>query len=253
MMDITGEVLLAKSKDNLQRQILDNEEKLRIMVDTIRTVAHEWRQPLNAISLASQNLLFELDFDENINIDDMKEILNDIQRKTQELSNVIASFQQIVELKGSKKRRSIREIINEAIKMADIDEENDEIIENFLTTEIIKTYPKELATALSAILKNAKEKIFEKGSGYIKIKTYKENDEKIVIEISNNGGHIPEKIKDKVYMPYFSTKEERNGVGLGLYIAKTIIELHLKGEIFFENIDSDVVRFTIKLPIGALE
>ena len=253
MMDITGEVLLAKSKDNLQRQILDNEEKLKIMVETIRTVAHEWRQPLNVISLASQNLLFELEFDNDINIEDMKQTLNNIQAKTQELSNVIASFQQIIELKGSKKRRSIKDIINEAMRMADLSEDEEEIIEEYLTTETIKTYPKELASALSAILKNAKEKIMNKEKGYIKIKTFIDDRDNLVIEIINNGGKIPDDIKDKIYLPYFSTKEERNGVGLGLYMAKTIIELHLKGQIGFENLDEDKVKFFIKLPIGALE
>ena len=251
MMDITGEILLERSKDNLQKRVIDNEEKLKIMVDTIRTVAHEWRQPLNAISLASQNLLFELEFDEDISKDTMKSILNEVQNKTQELSNVIASFQEIIEIKGSKKKRGIVDIINESFKIVELNNNECDIIEEYNTNEAIVTYPKELAKAISNVLKNAKERVCN-NNGIIKIITKKEND-KLIIEIINNGGQIPSEIKDKIFLPYFSTKEKRNGVGLGLYITKTIIELHLKGSIYFENIENDSVKFVITLPIGVFE
>jgi phosphoglycerate-specific signal transduction histidine kinase len=64
MMDMTSEVMLLKNKDILQEKLVDEEEKLSIMTETMRTVAHEWRQPLNIISLEAQGLAFELDFSE---------------------------------------------------------------------------------------------------------------------------------------------------------------------------------------------
>ena len=251
MIDVTGEVLLKKSKDNLQKRVVDNEERLKIMSETMRTVAHEWRQPLNTISLTAQNLMLELEFSDEVNKENIKHILEDVQNKTQELSNVIASFQQVVEIKGSKKKRNIKDIISEAIKMVDL-YDKDYLIEEHSQTQAFRTYPKELISAISAILKNAIEATISKANKFIKIQTY-EQDNNIIVKISNNGGNIPDDIIDKIFLPYFSTKEERNGVGLGLYITKTIIELHLKGNIDVINKLDDIVEFTISLPMGALE
>ena len=71
----------------------------------------------------------------------------------------------------------------------------------------------------------------------------------IIIEISNNGGNIPEDLLEKIFTPYFSTKKTRNGVGLSLYIAKMIVELHLKGQILVENQPLNTVVFKVILPM----
>ena len=84
---------------------------------------------------------------------------------------------------------------------------------------------------------------------FIKIKTYQDVSN-IKVEISNNGGHIEEKLLEEIFTPYFSTKETKNGVGLSLYIAKMIVELHLKGRIEVENKEDDIVLFTVVFPIG---
>ena len=234
----------------LKKMLIDEEEKLAIMSETMRTVAHEWRQPLNTISLTAQELLFNLDFEDEVPKDEIKDNLDAIASSTQELSSIIENFQEITELKGSKKKRNIKEIVIEALKIADIygDYVN---IENE-PTKAFRTYPKELASAVSAILINAKEITASKEDRVINIRTY-DDGSNIVCELSNNGGHIPEEIIEKIFTPYFSTKEEKNGVGLSLYVCKIIIELHLKGTIEVANEGEDIVKFTLKFPKGALE
>lgn len=251
MMDITSEINLQKNEVILQEKLIDGEERLSIMAETMRTVAHEWRQPLNAISLAAQGLLFELDFEDDINKDTIIEVLDQISKSTEGLSKVIESFQSITELKGSKKKRHIKDILLESIRLANL-EGAEFVQEEHGDSESFRTYPKELSSAISSILINAKEITTNKANKQILIKSYMENNN-IVCELSNNGGHIPEEIIDKIFTPYFSTKEERNGVGLSLYTCKVIIELHLKGYIEVHNLESDVVSFKLSFPIGALE
>ena len=251
MMDISSEIYLQKKEVILQEQLIDGEEKLSIMADTMRTVAHEWRQPLNAISLAAQGLLFDLDFNEDINKEVVSEVLQQIAKSTEGLSKVIENFQSITELKGSKKLRNIKDIISEALRISNLDDV-DFIKEEHLYTKKFRTYPKELMNAISSILINAKEVTANINNKIIFIKSYEQNNH-IVCEISNNGGHIPQEIKDKIFTPYFSTKKEKNGVGLSLYICKVIIELHLKGSIEVFNSGTNIVTFKLSLPIEGLE
>jgi PAS domain S-box-containing protein len=234
----------------LQALLVDEGEKLEIMSDTMRTVAHQWRQPLNTISLSAQELIFELDFEDDINKENIKEKLNQISITTDNLSKIIENFQSITDLNESKKKRNIKEIIRESIKISELKEGVLSI--NNQETKAFRTYPKELALAISSILINAKEILENKTEPKLNISTY-DDGANIVCELSNNGGHIPTENLQKIFAPYYSTKEEKNGVGLSLYVCKFIVELHLKGSIDVQNIENDFVIFTLKFPKGALE
>ncbi len=251
MFDMTGKIKLEQNKEMLEETIIDNEAKLKIMGDTMRTVAHEWRQPLNTISLEAQNLLFSYQFtDDGVPKEEAVPILEGMQNNIEGLSNIINKFQYITELQGEKKETLINDVCNRAINISSVSE--DIINEEYSINQNFKTHENELATSIASILDNAKEAIdrFESDDEkFINIKTYIDGSN-IKVEISNNGGNIPVDLLEEIFTPYFSTKETRNGVGLSLYISKMIIELHLKGKIEVENKDNNVVVFTVVLPIG---
>lgn len=249
MFDITSEVNLEKNQEILEETILDNEAKLKIMGETMRTVAHEWRQPLNAISLEAQNLLFSYQFtDEGVPKDEAVPILEGMQSNIEGLSNIINKFQYITELQGEKKISNIKDVCTRAVNICSVSDSN--ISQDYGSDVEFKTHENELATSIASILDNAQEaneKAGEDETRFIKLQTFEEGTE-IKIEITNNGGHIEDNILNEIFKPYFSTKETKNGVGLSLYIAKMIIELHLKGKIEVENRENNIVAFTVVLP-----
>lgn len=108
-------------------------------------------------------------------------------------------------------------------------------------------YPNELAQALLNILNNVKDALVENDivDKKIFIEIKKKNNQ-IIITIKDNAGGIPNMIIDKVFDPYFSTKQKTNGTGIGLYMSKIIIEKYMEGKLIVQNSKEGAV-FTIYL------
>jgi len=104
------------------------------------------------------------------------------------------------------------------------------------------TYPNELKQVILNLIKNAEDAVLEREieDTYIKITTYSDGD-KEVLEVSDNAGGISEDVLGKIFDPYFSTKLDKNGTGLGLYMSKTIVEDHCDGELSVSNSEDGAV------------
>ncbi len=113
-----------------------------------------------------------------------------------------------------------------------------ELREDYSFNKKIKTYKKELVQVLINFIKNAKEMFEEKKSGskIIFINEYIKNNN-VILQICDNAGGIEQENIHRIFEPYFTTKDEKNGTGLGLYISKVIIEKHLNGTIKAFNKD----------------
>ncbi len=248
MFDVTNEMTLEEKKKDLLEQIVDRDNKLNIMTSTMRLVAHEWRQPLNTISLEVQNLMLKYQFDDDVATEETIEYLTSVTNHIEELSDIINNFQHTTEIKETKISTLCEDIIQRAISHSVVNESDITLENNF--QDPFATYVNGLSKSIAYILDNAKEAL-EKANDTttkIQIKTYFDNDN-CVFEINNEGGHIPEDIIENIFTPYFSTKEQKNGVGLSLYNSKTIIELHLKGHIEVLNLPNNNVMFKITLPL----
>ena len=119
---------------------------------------------------------------------------------------------------------------------------------NFGKIENVWIYRNELMQVILNLLKNAKD-AFEQSKAIkkqIHIETFMHN-EWIVIEIEDNAGGIKEEIRGRIFEPYFTTKENLNGTGLGLYMSKAIIETHFNGSLFF-TCNEGKTKFTIQFP-----
>ena len=113
----------------------------------------------------------------------------------------------------------------------------------------ISTYANELKQVVLNLIKNAEDVLLEKYilNPMIWIKTYKDEN-KVYLEVADNAGGIAKSIQNKIFEPYFTTKEKRDGTGLGLYMSKVIVEDHCKGKIVVKN-DKNGAVFKISLGI----
>ena len=143
----------------------------------------------------------------------------------------------------------ISEIVEQTIPLVSKSLESKKIVLQTLLdcNTAIEIYRNELMQVILNIINNAKDALIEQKTEVprITVETY-ETGQFVVIKICNNAGGIDESVAEKMFEPYFTTKETTGGTGLGLYMSKTIMEKHLNGELRFENRD-DGVCFYIKI------
>ena len=210
----------------LQDQFLQQQAKLAQMGELLSMIAHQWRQPLTAISAASENLKLKnlLNKIDNNTIDIAT---NDINKYTNYLSNTINDFKNFYKTNKSIEKTSLNEMLEKSLNIIEdaIYFKNIKIIKNLNSISPINTYKSEVTQVILSLLQNAEDILIEKQivNPFIKIKTF-EDKKYLYLQVIDNGGGIPENILDKIFDPYFSTKHEKNGTGLGLYFAKSIIE-----------------------------
>jgi PAS domain S-box-containing protein len=238
----------------LREQYLIQQSRLAQMGEMISMIAHQWRQPLAAISTTTANLQMkiELDYFDMASQEGVSEAneytlqrLENINGYVQSLTTTIDDFRNFY--KPNKKFVTIKlsEIVLKSLSIVKVSFVDDkiELIEDYKDEESIELYDSEMMQVVLNILKNAQDNFQEKQIKNRKIIIKTENR---TISICDNGGGIPEDIMDKIFNPYFSTKDEKNGTGLGLYMSKTIVEEHHHGKLLVENTE-DGVCFTIKV------
>jgi len=255
-IDITQSKLL---EEKVQKERIKNiqkdkamlqQSKLAQMGEMISMIAHQWRQPLTAISASTNDLLLKNLLD-NYNKEYYDNKLKKVGELSQHLSKTIDDFRDFYKEDKEKQSTTSKQIIEGSLNIiiSTIKAKNIKIIQNLNSKNIIKTYVNELRQVILNILKNAEDVITEKNikNPYILINTYDINDD-ICIEIIDNAGGIKEDIFDKIFDPYFTTKEKSDGTGLGLYMSKIIIEDHCNGKLDVKN-DLDTIT---KTPKGAI-
>lgn len=129
-----------------------------------------------------------------------------------------------------------------------LENRNIAVIQDLKFNDAIETYPNELVQVLINILKNAQDEFQEKTieSPSIEIKGY-QNHQYQFLSVLDNAGGIPEDTIEQIFDPYFTTKTNQDGTGLGLYMSKTIIETHCKGRLEVTN-ETGGACFKITLP-----
>lgn len=242
----SGEDITEISKVQKQLQV---QTKQAQMGEMISMIAHQWRQPLSSISAATMSIQFKQevgDYDKEY----YDEKLHFISEIVQHLSKTIDDFRDF--FKEDKKASSISmdELIDGSVHIIEsiFTSKGISIEYDYADKSSLHTYPNECRQVILNILKNAQEAFEENNvqNPCIKIKSFKK-DNQHCISIEDNAGGIPKDVIDNIFEPYFTTKDEYNGTGIGLYMSKTIIEKHCMGEINVKN-HNDGVLFSICLP-----
>jgi len=230
-------VAIEVEKNRLQDQQLVQQSRLAQMGEMISMIAHQWRQPLGAISVTSGNINLHARLN-TLDKDTAIELTEKISEYSQHLSSTIDDFREFFKPNKERKKTNYAEILKSVLNIVEIsiNNKNIRLLKDLQCKDSFYTYPNEVKQVLLNLIKNAEDILLEKGpeKPYIKISSYKEENQ-LILEVSDNGGGVPEDIIQNIFDPYFSTKMQKGGTGLGLYMSKTIIEKHCHGKLIASN------------------
>jgi len=236
-----------------QKQFLIQQSKLAEMGDMIAAIAHQWNEPLVELSALVQDIQTSYLLNELKDID-VKDFVNDSMVQIKYMSKTLNDFRNFLKPSTQKKLFSISKALNEINEIIgkQIFYSNIEMNFNYENKNeelLIYGYENEFKQVLLNLINNAKNKITEKNVDFTKKPkitiNIKRSPQYNSIEIIDDGGRIEDKIINSIFEPYFTTKKD--GTGIGLYMAKVIIEDKMRGTISVKN-DGDSVIFSIKLP-----
>lgn len=232
-------------------KILIAQSRSAAMGEMISMIAHQWKQPLSILSMIANNLKADVE----LGLLDTK----NVQDYHQQLSNQIFYLSHTIDdfrnfFKTNKEKQFIpdlSQVVENALNLMGKSLENNQIrvIKEFDAIKNILIYANELVQVLINLMKNANEAFGKNNDpkNYILIRIYRQENNAF-IEIEDNAGGIKAEILEKIFDPYFTTKEEFNGTGLGLYMSRAIIENHFGGTLSVTCKDKSSL-FTIKFPI----
>ncbi|NOX15558.1 MAG: histidine kinase [Epsilonproteobacteria bacterium] len=214
------------------------QSRLAQMGEMLSMIAHQWKQPLSEISGIFMELETAYKF-KKLNDKYILECAKDGDKITDFMSRTIEDFRNFFKPDKTKKRFYINSAVDEALRLigATITSSNIQIIRDEMKNIAIYGYPNEFAQVILNICLNARDAlVFRKiKKPKINLHIYKK-ETKSFLKISDNAGGIEKEIMEKIFDPYFSTKEKVDGTGLGLYMSKMIIEKSMNGKLVAENL-----------------
>ncbi len=242
---VAGEAAKNREKDHL----LIQQSRLAAMGEMIGNIAHQWRQPINALNLLLVNIKDAYDFGE-LSGEELQRQVKTGNRLIQQMSTTIDDFRNFFRPDKEKAPFSLSATLAETREILGASLANHNIaLEEDVPHDITVTgYANEYAQALLNLINNANEAILAKNieTGRIRVEI-REEDGMAVVRVTDNGGGIPEEVLPKIFDPYFTTKAK--GTGIGLYMTKAIVETNMGGRIEVRN-TGDGAEFIVAVPLG---
>lgn len=217
-------------KNREHEQLLVQKSRFIALGEMISNIAHQWRQPLSEISSILMNIKFMYDMGK---LDDkiMTQKSKEADVVLEYMSHTIDDFRNFFMPKKEKEEFSLKTAIESVMTIVSSALSNHNIDIKIEIEEDLKvnTYLNEFQQAVLNIVSNAKDVLIEKNieEPWIKIYTKKDRAGKTLICIEDNGGGIKVNPKNKIFEPYFTTKKDSDGTGIGLYMSKIIIDKNI--------------------------
>ncbi len=218
-----------------KEQMLLHQNKLAAMGEMIGAIAHQWRQPLNVLNIHIQNL--DDDFEEGLIdrafIDRFIETNSEIIRF---MSRTIDEFRNFYRIDKVRECFFVKEAIEKTVSMQEARLRSQNILCEVRGDDFcISGYRHEFQQVILNLLNNAADAVARAEVRYGKIEIMLEE---MTVRINDNAGGIDPSIIDRIFEPYFTTKKEGEGTGIGLYMSKMIIERHMGGTLQVQNIEN---------------
>lgn len=228
--------LYASSRDISLQLIVEKNNKLKSLAELINNIAHQWRQPLNVISLCSDSIRLKGETFNNLTIGDLIDLTDEIKKQVQYLSTTIDSFDTYISDESTNSKISLKETISKALNLIEniFSSESIYFIVNLEDDLEIYSNQSQLIQAFINIFNNSKDALLNKKERFIFIDT-RRNEDYYEIIIKDNGGGIDSSIINKVFEPYSTTKHQSLGKGIGMSIVYKVFHELCNSEIFLDN------------------
>ncbi len=255
-----NDLIVLQNENQQKERMLYQQSKLASMGEMIGNIAHQWRQPLTVISVIASTISMQLQLntlDKDSTVKDINKLLSTVDY----LSSIIDKFRYFFNPNNEIEKFSISEAIKENLVIfeSSYKSSNINLILN-LDDIYISGYKFELMQVVINIINNSKDALSEKSimdkeENYIFMKTSVEN-KVLTLSIYDNAGGIDQEVTEKIYEPYFTTKHQSQGTGLGLYMSNEIIKKHFNGKLSNKTIEYDYENnhyigeeFKIEIPL----
>lgn len=245
---LNEEIVQQKEEIDKQNRVIIVQSKIAAIGEMLSNIAHQWRQPLNVISLSIAKIETSILLNDEMKKEDFLQLGDEINKQVQYLSQTIDDFRNyfnsgidtIAPFSLQDAVRKVNELIKESFK-------NNHIEIVMTDKDCIITHNESLLIqALLNIYNNAKDAIKENAVIYkyffVDVQC---NKNAVVITLKDSGGGIDEDIIEKIFEPYYTTKHQSNGTGLGLYITYGIVSEHLRGTIEVHNTDYNYLNYEL--------
>lgn len=232
--DITQEVL-TKNKLEEKDQLLLQQSKMAAVGEMLQNIAHQWRQPLSTISTLSTSVILQKQID-ILDDDYLLHSMHTLNNSAQYLSSTIDDFRDFFKPNKEKSIFNLKDIEEKVLSLisAKIKKNKINIVSKIEDIQI-NGYQNEFIQVLINVINNAIDALSDvKTKRFVFIKSQKIEDG-LLIKIKDNAGGIPEDIISNVFQPYFTTKHQSKGTGIGLYMCEEIITKHMNGLISVRN------------------
>ncbi|MEA3553270.1 MAG: HAMP domain-containing sensor histidine kinase [Campylobacterota bacterium] len=250
--NLEQKVIIESTKAREKDKQMIQQSRFAAVGEMIGNIAHQWRQPLSAINTTASGMQLQMQLGVTSN-DDISKSYANIMGYVDFLTQTIEDFRGFFHEDKEKINFNIMDIVKKTLSITNItyNEYDIELSSNLQDNTPLMAYgmPSELSQVLLNILNNAKDAIVSNNikDRYVNI-SYNESKETNTIYIHDNAGGIPDDILEKIFDPYFTTKHQSQGTGIGLYMSKDIIEKHMNGKLSVKNTP---ISFNHKQYIGA--
>ena len=245
------ELKVQKAIDDVKKKdrAMLHQSRLARMGAMLSMIAHQWRQPLSELS----GVLMELETASKFNKVDEKMIQDSViesNKLIEFMSNTIEDFRNFFKPDKKKVYFYLDDACNEALTLVDasIKNFNINLVKKVKCNSIIYGYEREFAQVMLNLISNAKDVLIQRDiknpNIYIEVDAVGSN---AIVKVLDNAGGVEDEYIDLIFEPYFTTKSSSKGTGLGLYMAKMIVEKNMEGEISVENSRKGAL-FLVTLP-----
>jgi len=241
-----------------QERLLANNVRRAAMGEMIAAISHQWRQPLSTLGMIVQRA-HAVGTMQGLTQEYLDEFLTSAMRQIMHMSDTIEDFRNFYRIDKKKVLFFPIQRILDALRLIEPQAANSgiEIDKQFLNFESMQCtgFPNEFMQVILNLLSNSRDAILKRRKtegqpevGRIAIDISVQEHDRMIIDIRDNGCGIPAELSDRIFDPYFTTKDESEGTGIGLYISRMIVEDRLKGRLSIVwSIDGAIFR--IELPL----